>query len=493
MIADMDVRMEAFTKYLDRSKMDHKDYQHEGVKWTLTNELREDPPCGVRGGFIADEMGLGKTILMIGTFVAHLLPHTLIVLPPVLIDQWVLQIKRTTGHDAFVYHGPAKKTCSLDKLRMCPIVITTYGAVSMTKLQLDHDDNSNILHEMKWSRIVFDEAHHLRNKKTTLYQSTKRLKADIRWLVSGTPIQNNKKDFYNLCSILGLPASFYNDRNNLITLARHFILKRTKKQVGIVISDLIIDNNTVNWTNEKEMILSQEIHSDLTFSRVSGSKHGLLMDGFAKCYDKRGRVLAMMMKARQTCVLPKLMLPSLDNLVKKGMLDNYDAYKESFNHSSKLDIVVNTILERKGNDCGKLIFCHYRQEIDEIAKRLRDGGMSKVATFDGRTSHSDRHEILTEKNEALILQIQTGCEGLNLQENYSEIYFVTPHWNPAVEDQAIARCHRIGQTKPVYVKRFEMCQFVKDFDQVMNTQTIDNYATSVQGIKRDIATECLKP
>ena len=100
----MDSRMEAFTNYLDRTKMDYKDYQYEGVKWTLTNELCEDPPCGVRGGFIADEMGLGKTILMIGTFAAHLLPHTLIVLPPVLIDQWVLQIKRTTGHDAFVYH-----------------------------------------------------------------------------------------------------------------------------------------------------------------------------------------------------------------------------------------------------------------------------------------------------------------------------------------------------------------------------------------------------
>jgi SNF2 family DNA or RNA helicase len=87
------------------------------------------------------------------------------------------------------------------------------------------------------------------------------------------------------------------------------------------------------------------------------------------------------------------------------------------------------------------------------------------------------------------LQIQTGCEGLNLQENYSEIYFVSPHWNPAIEEQAIARCHRIGQMKEVTVTRFEMSNFVKDEDQEMETRTVDNYVNSVQDIKRKIIDE----
>jgi SNF2 family DNA or RNA helicase len=150
-------------------------------------------------------------------------------------------------------------------------------------------------------------------------------------------------------------------------------------------------------------------------------------------------------------------------------------------------------LERKGNGCGKLIFCHFREEIDEIVSRLKGGGMTKIAIIDGRTSTGKRSDILNDNDcEALILQIQTGCEGLNLQQNYSEIYFISPHWNPAVEDQAIARCHRIGQTKPVYVERFEMCSFPSEEDQEVSTVTVDNYVGSVQEFKRIIANKIIE-
>lgn len=486
----MEARMKAYTNYIDRSGMEHKGYQYDGVKWCLNNELREDPPCGVRGGFIADEMGLGKTILMIGTFVAHMVSNTLIVLPPVLIDQWVLQIQRTTGHKPFVYHGVNKKGVTCDHLIKHPIVITTYGAVTLSKSQFENNELTP-LHQVKWGRIVFDEAHHLRNKQTMLFESVKLLNAGIRWLVSGTPIQNKKSDLYSLCSIIGLPASFYTDSDNLTTLARFFILKRTKKQVGIQMTDIFINSNIVDWDNQKEMELSQEIHADLDFSRVSLAKRGTLGDVLCQNQEK-GRVLALMLKAKQTCILPKLITVSLDKLVQKGVLNNYDSYKEAFDHTSKLDYIVKTILDRKDNGSGKLVFCHFRQEIDEIAKRLRAAGVENVATFDGRTTHGKRHDILNDKNDVLILQIQTGCEGLNLQENYSEIYFASPHWNPAVEDQAIARCHRIGQTKPVYVHRFEMCKFIKDPADLAETMTIDAYATSIQDSKRTIATDCLK-
>ena len=81
-----------FGQYLDRSNLEHKQYQFDGVRWILNNELGINPVCGVRGGFIADEMGLGKTIMMIGAMLCNFVGKTLIVLPPVLIDQWYVQL-----------------------------------------------------------------------------------------------------------------------------------------------------------------------------------------------------------------------------------------------------------------------------------------------------------------------------------------------------------------------------------------------------------------
>jgi SNF2 family DNA or RNA helicase len=503
----IDEKMMLFDKYLERSHMDKKAYQYEGVRWCLKNELLQplgkvdpkvlvDPSPKVadfaplfgkvdKGGFIADEMGLGKTIMMIGTMVCNYLPRTLIVLPPVLIDQWYLQIYRTTGHKALIYHGANKKKITIDVLRAATIVITTYGAVTLTKKKLiavkSSPDLLTDLHKVDWSRIIFDEAHHLRNANTC-WKSVKLLRSDIRWLVSGTPIQNRKQDFYNLCSILNLPASFYTKSENLPLLARLYILKRTKKQVGIEIPDVVLDKNIVIWSNKREKEMSEEIHSALGFSNVSVKEKSSAL--VSRLYDKG--ILALMLRARQSCILPKLLEPLIAQFGLKA-----DKYKEALQSSSKLDSVIDKILANKDNGNGKIVFCHFREEIDTIAQRLRDGGISKIATFDGRVSGGKRQGILNDKNDVLILQIQTGCEGLNLQENYSEIYFVSPHWNPAVEEQAIARCHRIGQKKEVVVNRFEMGNFVKDPDQQVDTRTVDNYVGAVQDCKKKIAGEII--
>lgn len=481
--AALDGRMGRFNTYLERTKMDHKKYQYDGVRWIVDNETRVNPHSNVRGGFIADEMGLGKTIMMIGTLLCNFLPKTLIVVPPVLVDQWFTQIYRTTGHKALVYHGTKKRHITVEMLSKAPIVVTTYGALTLTRNQLKAGDVT-LLHKISWDRIVYDEAHHLRNPRTTRHISAKKLATKIRWLVSGTPIQNNKKDFYSLCSMIGLPASFYTESSNLDVLAKAFILKRTKKLVGINMPDMIVGKNMVQWGNQKEKQLSEEIHSALAFSKVlpSADASKLVIDSI----QESGR-LSILLRARQTCIFPKLMAAKLDSLVQRGALSDYSAYKEAFNCSSKLDFAVQKILQRKDNGCGKLIFCHFREEIDEIAARLLQGGMKQVAKIDGRTSNGKRSEILAGKNDALILQIQTGCEGLNLQENYSEIYFISPHWNPAIEDQAVARCHRIGQKKTVYVERFEMSPFTPTTEQAIRTITADNYVSFVQDEKRIVS------
>jgi SNF2 family DNA or RNA helicase len=279
-----------------------------------------------------------------------------------------------------------------------------------------------------------------------------------------------------------MPASFYTKSENLPLLARLYILKRTKKQVGIEIPDVVLDKNIVDWTNKREKEMSEEIHSALGFSNVSVKGTGSLL--VSRLYDKG--ILSLMLRARQSCILPKLLTPLIGQFGLKP-----DNYKEALQSSSKLDSVIDKILANKDNGNGKIVFCHFREEIDTIAQRLRDGGISKIATFDGRVSSGKRQGILNEKNDVLILQIQTGCEGLNLQENYSEIYFVSPHWNPAVEEQAIARCHRIGQKKEVVVNRFEMGNFVKDPNQEVDTRTVDNYVGAVQDSKKKIAGEII--
>ena len=100
-------RMEKYNYLLLKSKFQFKQYQYDGVKWCLNNEIQ--PKSSGRGGFIADEMGLGKTIMMIGLMVVNYVKHTLIVVPPVLIHQWFKEIFKTTGHKALLFYGDNKK------------------------------------------------------------------------------------------------------------------------------------------------------------------------------------------------------------------------------------------------------------------------------------------------------------------------------------------------------------------------------------------------
>ena len=460
----MSAHIQNFRRILTYANLEEKPHQIQGLQWCLENEL-----CAgrkIRGGFIADEMGLGKTLTMIGTIFCNFKPATLIVLPVALIAQWYDEILRTTGHEAVVFHGKGKKGITREKLEKSPIVLTSYNTICVNPTK---SKDKTLLHEVRWNRLIFDEAHHLRNHKTTRFTGAKMLDAKIRWLVSGTPVQNKKSDFHALCNILRLPASIYTDPSQISLISKLFILKRTKREIGIELPNVVDQSSVVKWTNAVEEAFCGGFHSKLGFIESERGGGG---------DDESFKTIQLLTKAKQSCTLPKLLFPRT--------LDAKEGTREI--GASKMDAVVELILNRMDNGNGKLVFCHYKEEIDVLVQRLREGGVERVASLDGRDSALSRATILSQKYDILVLQIQTGCEGLNLQQNYSEIFFVTPHWNPSVEDQAIGRCHRMGQTKQVSVFRFEMAPPLQKNDSCIS---FDNYVTFVQNKKREIVNEIL--
>jgi SNF2 family DNA or RNA helicase len=464
---------ERFHDFLTKAGLQKKQYQTDGIRFCLRNELAGDSlPHQVRGGIVADEMGLGKTIMMIGLILANFQERTLVVLPVALVKQWEQQILKNTGHQALVFYGAEKKRITQQMLEAAPVVITTYGhMICRSPAPISHKDVSkstharahggaNRLYELKWGRVIFDEAHHLKGRNTQIFRSVSTLRADIRWFVTGTPIQNSIHDLYSLCALLGIPAGYYADKNNIRTIVKHFVLKRTKQSVGLSLPPLITKNIVVQWSNPAEMILSHSLHSGIACLNIPGGPDTDLAPALPESqhidmswFPEPSPVkIGRMIQAKQSCIYPRL-------ACRKSVPQMPPCEDE--NYSSKISKVVRTILSRKDNGKRKIVFCHFRAEIDYIQARITTAFPSLVVRYlDGRTRENERRQILAPDAaiDVLILQIQTCCEGLNLQQ-FSEVYFVSPDWNPSVEDQAVARCHRFGQTEPVVVFRFVMAPF----------------------------------
>jgi len=465
-----------FQDYLNYSNLDAKDYQRTGVDWCIAREADNSEHC--RGGIIADEMGLGKTIVMIGTILANFSMPNLIILPVVLVEQWKEQFERTTGHSPLIYHGSRKKNVTVEQLRNTPIVLTTYGTVLA-----DSQTVGKKLQQVNWTRIICDEAHHLRNRRTKIAQSVMNLDCQIKWLITGTPIQNRINDLYSLFDVLCIPNKVYTKIDTLFTVIDKIVMRRTKKQVGIKIPELTIERVPITWKNDNERQLSEDVHQNFNFSRKKPNP------GSDTSLSAPGIVLSLMLYARQLCVYPSLATKHMGKMKELGIASPENIKGLSYN--SKMDGVVKKILERKDNKSKKIIFTNFHGEIDHLKDRLRFNGLV-VESIDGRITKRRRQFVLHQELDVLILQIKTGNEGLNLQK-YNEVYFVTPDWNPKMEEQAIARCHRMGQLKPVNVFRFVMSdeRETNTNTETKNIQNIEMYSERVQNDKTEIENSIL--
>jgi SNF2 family DNA or RNA helicase len=261
----------------------------------------------------------------------------------------------------------------------------------------------------------------------------------------------------------------------------------------------------VEWESAGEESFVRNIHNLMSFAPVTANNVDAIIHRLGAMYQS---VFPLFMLMRQACVKPSL---TYNTLLRRGLAHELDIVDDLIrpDTSSKINAVVDKVVENRPTGKSKLIFCLFRAEMEHIAMDLKEKGFNPVI-INGSTSKKDRRTALQagcpdeEWNHGrlallpeclcqqintylapnvLIAQIQTSCEGLNLQ-HFAEVYFTTPHWNPAVESQAIARCHRIGQEKDVDVYRF-VTSFEDAEDEA--SMSLDQYCMEVQRVKKEIA------
>tara|TARA_Y100000389_G_scaffold204246_1_gene255824 strand:+ start:16299 stop:17867 length:1569 start_codon:yes stop_codon:yes gene_type:complete len=459
--------MDIFRKeILLRNGLNELDHQIQGLEFCLNlEEFGVEVASGQRiySGIVADEMGLGKTIQMLGVVISNIRanPKTLIVLPRALVEQWHSTIVNMLGHTPHVVHGKSKNI-----LDAAPITITTYGTLVAHMKRKDPES----LHHGSWSRVIFDEAHHLRNESTAVFKAAEDLEATHKWMLSGTPVQNSLSDIRSLCRLACIPKDTMKSEIGLRAVLLQIMVRRTKEGVGMVLPGLTRVVHTVEWETDTEKNVAEDIHAMLSFSGITRHK---ILEGSAPPHH-----LALMQKARQSCIDNRLLNSSPEPEQRGQVPIRTRIVAPASVGPSKVNAVVKLILESPREN-KKLVFCHYRKEIDGFVKVLSAKNLT-VRSFDGRTSQADRENMLADMSvDVLVIQIKTGCEGLNLQ-HFNEVYFVTPHWNPAVEDQAIARCYRQGQHNIVRVFSFRMAPF----DDHGATRSMDTHISHCQMRKR---------
>ena len=425
-------------------------YQREGVEWMLGMENQRDGP---KGGFLCDEMGLGKSIQLIATMLANPRPRTLIVVPKSIITQWRDEIiKFAPKLSINIYDGPDREIYDT-----CDITIAPYTLLTVKGAEVGAPTP---LHHMKWDRVILDEAHEIRNKKSKLFKSVCRLKTEIKWIVTGTPVFNSMEDFVSLCTFLGLSKVVVQGMTKQIKDI--YILRRTKDDLAQINERLRLP--PCHFENvELEMFKEEKQLYEIVFLEAQG----IIRDAFKNAVSLNAKnmvILECLLRARQVMIHPPLYL--------EGIAKQNETQPEMWRgRSNKMETLFRMIGEHPSEK--SLIFCQFRGEMNYIQSQLD----CPVFRIDGSVPKEERvRQIEGFKKAApgavFIIQIKSGGQGLNLQEA-TRVYITAPSWNPATELQAIGRAHRTGQTKVVHVKKLvykECNRFVSVEEEMMALQ-----------------------
>ncbi len=439
-------------------------YQESGFQWL--NYLREVQ----WGGILADDMGLGKTIQAL-SFLHHLKEENgslkaLVVCPTTLMFNWQNEINKfTPSLTYYIHHGGNRSRDTLANPAI-DVIITTYGTLRSDIRQFV---------DVQFDYVVLDESQAIKNPGSKVTKAAGLLKAKNRLCLSGTPLQNNTFDIFAQMNFLNpgmlgsveffkqefsVPIDKFGEKeqkDHLRKLLYPFILRRTKEQVA---KDL---------PEKQEMVLFCEM----------GDEQRKIYEAYRN--DYRDKILGVV----ENQGIQKSQLTILQGLMKLRQICDSPAIvkeEERFpNVSVKLEEIGREITENISNHKA-LIFSQFLGMLALIREKMKELGVD-YEYFDGSSTVAEREKAITrfqndENCRVFLISLKAGGVGLNLTAA-DYVYIVDPWWNPAVEQQAIDRTHRIGQTKNVFAYRM-IC-----------TDTVEDKILKLQERKRNLAKDLI--
>jgi SNF2 family DNA or RNA helicase len=452
-----------------------REYQQSGFNWL--NFLDEFG----WGGILADDMGLGKTLQAI-TFLQQQVDKSpektnLAVVPKSLVFNWVKECEKFAPDlKVMVYYGPFRGLLFKD-IEKHDLVVTTYGAVR---------SDIEKLRGITFNYVILDESQAIKNPDAQASKAVKLLKSDNRLTLTGTPIENNTFDLYSQMDFLnpGLLGNveFFKrefatpidrDRDTKATeqlrkLVYPFILRRTKEEVAKELPEKVESVIYCEMDKQQRKVYDgfRDNYRDMILGKID-------TDGLG---NSSMFILEGLMKLRQICDSPAILNETQD----------YGS------ESAKLTELITRLRE----DAGRhkiLVFSQFLGMLELIRKEL-DLMHVKYEYLDGQTT--DRQERVEnfqsdENCRVFLMSLKAGGVGLNLTAA-DYVYIVDPWWNPAVEQQAIDRAHRIGQDKSVFAYRMickdtieEKILLLQDKKRALSKDLIHVESGFVKGLKRE--------
>ena len=424
-----------------------RDYQVEGYKFLNTlSDFRF-------GGILADEMGLGKTIQVITFLLSKQNKKSIIVTPTALIYNWKNEIEKfaPTLKVGLAYKDTKLRQNILEEVNKYDVILTTYGTLK---------NDIEKYEQISFDFCIIDEAQYIKNPISTNSKVVKKINAKVRFALTGTPIENNLLELWSIFDFI-MPGYLYdkskfqsifinNHKNNslLKSMVAPFMLRRTKKQVLKELPKKIEQKIFIELTQEHRNVYNAYIKV------IKNKIKELNLDKIT--------VFSYLTKLRQLCLVPNL------------MVKNYNG------KSTKLLVTLNILEQSK--DKKVLIFSQFTKVLKEIGSELEKNNIS-YSYLDGSTKAQDRLKLVeefntTDKNKVFLISLKAGGTGLNLTSASIVIHF-DPWWNPAVEDQASDRAHRIGQKESVNVIK------------LVTKGTIEEKVIELQESKKELINEIL--